>query len=365
MALCNMGAIFWPEPTLISERWLLVDAAAEKAAMRFFCPKGGQLDGLRFYVSVTTGGILRVSFQDLDAATGLPDGVEDEFVDVSISTSGYYWAAPMRKAGSPRTVTVGEWLGAVFSFPSYVAENMSLKLMQGQPANIGSVATQALWYSGAAWSVKEYSRLALRYTDGSFGYMLGNVQAGSEQYGILYPPAERGAKITLPFACKVSGLYAAGQSNRPITSLHLYASDGLTELASASFPKKAALADQYSLDPALFSVPVQLQPGTYYLGARTTDATNGMQIFWLEFDDPNEMVQLAGGGYFYGAYRANQTASWTVYNNQYPRMGLIISALPDAGCLPPELKLVGWRKLVVDVSERLREVAVPTRRREV
>ncbi|MGQ9573565.1 MAG: hypothetical protein ACUVV3_10375, partial [Dehalococcoidia bacterium] len=64
---------------------LTVDASGEKAAFVFRVPATGTLKKVAFRTGgVTHNQTIRVSFQDVNSLTGYPDGVVDQWRDISI-----------------------------------------------------------------------------------------------------------------------------------------------------------------------------------------------------------------------------------------------------------------------------------------
>src|SRR3989304_561487 len=81
MALQTIKGLWLPQPLswfIPTNVSFLIDAAAEKVAFIFKVPKTGTLESVSFVLGpVTTGDTLKISFQDVDVATGNPDGSGD------------------------------------------------------------------------------------------------------------------------------------------------------------------------------------------------------------------------------------------------------------------------------------------------
>jgi hypothetical protein len=66
----------------------LLDASGKKIAHVFQAPKTGVIDTVEFYCGpATLTGALKISFQDVSVANGNPDGVTDQYVNVSSLTA--------------------------------------------------------------------------------------------------------------------------------------------------------------------------------------------------------------------------------------------------------------------------------------
>lgn len=127
---------------------LLIDAAGEKVAIVFRAPKTGTLDRAEFKLDAVTQAPvsgLRVSFQDVGAADGNPDGTQDQFRTVPQgSISAGAWVVPGlmtsdgTDGGTKRSVTKGDLIAFVVEFDSFAAgDSLEVRCM-GQGANFNT-----------------------------------------------------------------------------------------------------------------------------------------------------------------------------------------------------------------------------------
>jgi hypothetical protein len=158
----------------------LLDAATEKYAMVFRAPKDGSIATIGFKLGVvTTGDTLRVSLQNVDPATGNPDGTADQSGTVVVaSADDNTWKTAI--LGSARVVTLGELLCLVIDFNSFVAGNLEIQAIQAA-AGGSRYGFQNSCYNthqvGGSWtkSVSTLPCIDIAYNDGSRAHIIGNV----------------------------------------------------------------------------------------------------------------------------------------------------------------------------------------------
>jgi len=158
---------------------VLMDASAEKVAMRVFVPRSGTLDAFEFRSSLvtnTSNGV-KISFQGIDAS-GNPDGT---VLAYRVVTPAVGWNTPAKMtsdgtdSGTPLTVARGQILYCVVEFQSFVSgDAVEVSSMGG----INSINNIFVNQFTSSWS-KIADRglyMTLRYSDGSyvapFGYNL-------------------------------------------------------------------------------------------------------------------------------------------------------------------------------------------------
>jgi hypothetical protein len=148
-------------------------AGQPKIAFYLHAPRSGTLDSIEFKLGVvTTPAALKVSIQDINLATGDPDGVVDQFgVIPATAIVAQAWVTTTltldgTATGTKRTVTRGDWLAVVIEFN----------------AGLGSLFFN-MTLSGSAWDYLEHVKFftsawiwpsptlpcyVLKYTDGVY-----------------------------------------------------------------------------------------------------------------------------------------------------------------------------------------------------
>lgn len=168
----------------------LFDGGTDQLAFILTVPKTGTLDRFEFRTGAVTtwptNGI-RCSFQDIDTATGNPDGTQDQYRDIVTALSANAWvdseypgAGTLEVGGADgggkRAVTRGQKLACVIELVN-TGDTTSFNV-----SSISTVAARAELNgylphmrhnaSGAyAQQGSDISIVALKYNDGTFGYV--------------------------------------------------------------------------------------------------------------------------------------------------------------------------------------------------
>jgi len=244
---------------------ITLDALGEKWAAIFRVPKTGTLGKIWFYVrGITTAQDLKVSFQDVDPATGDPDGTVDQYR--VITPTSYSWnrtgliTSDGTDTGAKRSVTKGDLLAVAIEFGS-VAGDLVIAYIGGDVAWRDTCYLDS--YTTGAWVRSSSPFLALEYDDGSCVPILGaychfaNTITASVAAG-----AEGGTRGKVPFKCRAAGLYfALGHSTSTSFQVTLYASDGVTVLGSVTQDSDVGVGKGKTspyIGAWMFSTPISL-----------------------------------------------------------------------------------------------------------
>ena len=164
----------------------LIDASAEKIAFIGIMSKTCTLNKLCFLLStVTTGDTLKLSFQNVDLATGDPDGVVDQFATVVIAdTDDNKWICTDTSpasglvtsggngAGSGRSVTIGDIVAGVVEFNSFVAGSLFLKSFETTLPTWDPAKNIYFTHFTTAWTKFDFTpAFAMGCDDGTYQYM--------------------------------------------------------------------------------------------------------------------------------------------------------------------------------------------------
>jgi len=318
---------------------ILLDASAEKAAFIIQVPKTGTLQRFEFLTGTavqTPANGLKCSFQDVDLATGDPDGTIDQFRP-SVSSGTDVWVVPGvitsdgTDSGTKRSVTRGERLACVVEFQSFLA---------GDSINIRVVNLDANVFMGnppypdqftAAWSkLSEGLVMALRYDDGTYETILGACypfeQIGSDAFNI---DSGGGDEIGLAFSfespVRVGGYYMRADLDA-VADLVLYDKDGVTALDTMSLDPdvRTTAGSQYHIvrsptDRLLDANDVYrviLKPTTTTNVNLSNFSTNGADL----------LNTMEGGSKWYYTLRVNN-GTWADSLSQRPFMGIIVTGI--------------------------------------
>jgi len=246
-----------------------IDALGEKVSVVFRAPKTGNLAKIWFRVgTITTAQDLKISFEDVDLATGDPDGVVDQYRVMAPGTANSWKQTPLitsdgTDTGAKRAVTIGDYLTAVIEFDT-VAGNLQIQGVTCA-SRVGYLNTCYLDnYLTGGWvrASTVNPMFALEYDDGSVAPIMGAYVFDVSSGAWMNMGTELGTRGKVPFKCRAKGLYfAVGQYNSTSFELRLYASDGTTILASVSHDRDVGTgkgSDVGNVGAWLFSSPVNL-----------------------------------------------------------------------------------------------------------
>jgi hypothetical protein len=314
---------------------LTATGATDYAVWIVRVPKAGTLATVGFRTgTVTTPADLRVSFQDVTTATGLPDGSVDQFCDVaSGSVTANTWLTTGNvthdgsSGGTKRTVSQGDLLAVVVKFASG-AGNLQ----------IVDVSLDETWNFPFSLTLGGTKRprantLFLTYDDGSYARFVGAVYPWSgftaQSVATNTTPDEVGNRISLPFTCKVNGCWIKTNVTGSFEMV-LYDTDGTTVLAQSGTQTTGLRQAANPLPSAIpFTSEVELDAGSVYrLVLKPTTTTT---LLAYNFDVP---VAAAMGAIELGTdcYSTSRTdaGAWTDVNTKRYFMGLRVSQV-DTG----------------------------------
>jgi hypothetical protein len=313
----------------------LLNASGERAWFVIQCPKAGTLDWFEYRTSTVVDNPdngMQSSFQTVDPATGFPDGVVDQFRDVTAAFASNTWITPPgvmtddgTNTGVKRTVTRGEWLACVINFVSFTAGdaiNIAVLAVNASSQTIASTMYPGSNTSGS--DVKDTTNLpilALKYADGTYAEfdvpIWPLLTLNSRTFNSGSTPDERALRLVPDIAARSCGAWVRADIDGPADVVLYDAADAV--LAS------------YSLDPEIRSVNNGV-PMRVYWSANVAAAVNrlslkptsGTNIISYDFDVPSaaHMACVSGGAAWYGSTRTDAGA-WTDTTTQRPLMGLI------------------------------------------
>lgn len=314
-----------------------VSSGTPKKAFIFRIPKTGTLDKVELWFrAVATAQDVKISFQDIDPATGNPDGVVDQFrVIPSASVSGTGWKVPGlitsdgTDSGTKRSVTIGDTLCAVVEFDSTVG-SIGVGVLAKNSSVLGTngLAFDAS-YNGSAWSRgNDYPILILKYDDGTYvspgPWILPAIVMNTRTYNSSSTPDERGLSFSLPWDVGVTGAWVATNLTGD-ASIVLYDSDGTTVLRSVALDKDTDV-NAVSVAVVSFASQVTLTANTTYRLTVLPTSTTNLSMYEWGVNAAALMAGFPGGTSMIGTTRTDAGA-WTADDTARPMMGLLISAI--------------------------------------
>jgi len=342
MALVSIGgSIFYPsfeaQPSA-NESPLLMDAAGEKVAYIFSAPETGNLARVRFQTGVvTTGDTLKISFQDVDPATGFPDGTADQYRTLVVADTDDNKAlysgiisSDGTDTGTKRAVTLGEMVAVVFEFNNYVAGNLNLVQRFSYYNSYLTGLCYALLYT-TSWAKQNsaFPRLAVEYDGGTYPMIVGcnaAVNRITEQaFSSSSNPDERGNVIVPPFDATCSGLWASVTLDA-VADLILYDS---ANNVLGSFSLDPDIRPATSAYNTFAPIPaVTLAAGSLYRVSIKPTSTSTMRAYLADYVANAVLAALSGGTNVYSTTRV-VAGGWTDANTKRYLCGLILSQLDD------------------------------------
>lgn len=342
------GGMWIPKPppfaTAIPEfSSLLMSALGGKVAFRFQVPRTGTLDRFEFRIGASTQlptNGLKVSFQNVDTATGDPDGSADQYRVVT-GLSANSWIVPGlmtddgTDTGVKRSTSRGAWLACVIEFQSFSA----LDVVNVSALNLSSTAllagpAYADRYT-AAWAKQTVGIImALKYDDGTYEYIHGEVWPIKD----LWTGGTEGEAVDLAFSLPTDALlggvyvrmqYTAAQ-NDILTITVTRESDG--EVMDTLFVDSAIQAStavqtyffRFWHDPALTDqAETLLRANEVYILSIEPDVANTISFYGFEVNSAELMDALEGGQSFHVWDEPNQAHVIT----KRPWMGLLLTGV--------------------------------------
>lgn len=345
MALVSIPPLFWPGMlTGLNSYTALTaatfDAATDKYAFVFQCPKAGTLDRMEWLIGAITtwptGGV-SVGWQNLTetATPSVPSGAMTHSVNVTVSPGAGWWNPGSFVTGgsSKRTVSRGEVLACVVEVTSGTT---SFTLMQiddvATALTLGQFPYRLFNSTGSYAYSQDYPTVALFYDGESnptpIHPIVLPVSAMATRTVSSANPKYAGLYWTAPVACKVSGMWIRADIDA-ITKFAMIADNAGTPLASATWDNDRRGQNANGFQAIWFDTEVTVAAGDVrrFIIDNNASATTAIVAYWT----------LPGAGYR-AAWPHGIGASWTQSNDgttwsqtttEMPLCGPIITALDD------------------------------------
>lgn len=340
MALTSLGGgMFMPKPENFpaNNANQLLDASGEKLAAVFRVPKTGTLAKVRFRTAtVTTGDTMKVSFQDVDMATGNPDETADQYRTVSVASGDdSTWISTGlittdgTDSGGLRSVTRGDLLAIVIEYDSYASGNMNI-LTSLPPIDYGNGCYTTL-KTGGTWVKTSGSQgcFELEYDDGTLAYsdtLMPGVNT-SNTIASNTTPDEIALYFRFPVGVTVGGAFVIIDLDAACDVV-LYDTDGTTALATVSLDSDVRATTAVNGTMVVFPSEIDLTANSYYyLSIKPTTTTAvGYRYMTVRATGSMDMFDLGQN-----AYLAQRTDAgvWAGTTTQRPRMSLLVTKVHD------------------------------------
>lgn len=353
---------------------LLIDAAAEKGAWVFACPKAGEIVKIGFRIAAMTvnaNSKIRVGIQTVSTSTGAPSGtywdggiayadvlgstlsanawntVEIPSTTISSSDVGINKMAVVIEYGTTSTPNDGFTAGDTIQVSAMAIGGRLLPI--GQQYLTGWAAKILLPFCG------------LEYDDGSYPYIPGVMPFNATPAALTYKsdstPDEVGIRIYSPFAFSVNGFWMTSNA-APAADLQVVLYTGDTEIEAFTADKdilRGSIGPYYSH----FNASHTLAANTVHrLTIKPTSTTTGnCKPYEVTVANAALMYALPGGIAGTSVYKTERTDGgvWTDTNTKRVLMGLILDGI-DIPTLPAAADVI--EGAAGDVTGTYHEAAV-------
>lgn len=360
MAIVNFPTpIVYPDmPAGVSNVWVLsqlrIQTGVPKAMAVFVIPRTGTLDQVEFRLdTIGVNQAIKISFQDVSATDGNPDGVIDQFRVVPSASLAVGWITPGlltsdgTNTGTKRSVTIGDLLAVVLEFDSTLGDvrfntvqlNSSSNLWPGGSAYTGT-------NNGSAWTKSpNIFPAALKYDDGTYAYLSPVAPPmaavlNTRTVSSASSPNERGLSFQLPMTVAVAGAWAS-IARAGDCQVVLYDTNGTTVLASAVLDKDTQPQGGGPSVTIVPWAPVTLLANTPYRLTVLPTTTTSINVYDVSVAANAYLAAMAGGVNFYLTTRTGAGA-WSQTTTLRPLLGLLIAGVDVGALSAPAAATVGF-----------------------
>jgi hypothetical protein len=286
-------------------------------------------------VTFNAASVLRVSFQNVSATDGNPDGTQDQYRDMT-TLSANSWTTPGlmtsdgTDGGVKRSVTKGDILAFVVEYQTFTAADSvqtSYILGSGITNAAGTFPYHSLFTASWVKNLSSYV-LALKYDDGTYHFPSGCYPASALNtvtFNNTTNPDERGLLFQLPFPATLEGLYWRLDLDNDADLIIYDASDVAQRTFSLDKDIRSSSAGQWN--NIIFSSPLDLAANTNYRAViKPTSASN---ISTYDWDAGVSLNNFIGGSTWKHTTRNDGAGAWTDSATKRPWMGLILNGFDD------------------------------------
>lgn len=320
-----------------------MNASGDRIAFIVQIPKSGTLDKFELRISAMANNPdngIRFSFQDVAAATGNPDGVQDQFRDYVTALVANTWITPGlitsdgTDTGAKRSVTRGQWVACVIDFVSFVAsDSFSISTLRTDTiwggASYSADGTTGSYVKGSASMVPI---LALKYDDGTYAHFGGDMvfpiqTINTISIGTGSTPDEVAMKFSLPYKARVAGAWF-WMNNAQDAEVILY-DNASSVLANHVYDKDLNIGGATILPRRVyFSSSIQLSAGTTYRLALKPQAASTCSFYSYVCPSSAYMDAMPwGAGNVYSS--RTDAGAWSDGTAEQLLCGLILDGLSD------------------------------------
>ena len=345
MAIQQLNGVFVPVPPVRSSAApnayenadFTMNASGDRMGFVIRVPKTGTLHSFEFRtgtVSNNPDNGLRLSFQDISLTTGNPDGVVDQFCDLTGTISSNSWQTPPgpltddgTSGGVKRSVTSGDLLGCVIDFVSFTAGDA---LQISNIENITNLLRMNIYVSNGATGtyIKETGAtpvMSLKYDDGTYASLNGMILPASALGAVAFAsnstPDERGNRLVVGADISCSGAWVHMNGNSTDSELTLY--DSSSNILAVNTIDGSQLVTQIGIYEATWASPVTLAADEVYRLALKPTTTTTVSLYSFDVPSAAHMAGAPPGAEWYSTSRTDG-GGWSDVSTTRNHMGLIL-----------------------------------------
>lgn len=318
-----------------------IDASGEYVAWIFQAPKTGTLKSCEFNIETVGNNPdngLRVSFQNVGASDGLPDGTQDQYVDIT-GTVSTGWQAPGLMThdgtggGTPRGVTSGDIIACRVDFVSFTAgDSVTLRpFVANSQGGYGRTMPYIVFNGAKSGDTDGSLNVAIKYSDDSFATIAGALPLLSStllSYWAPSSPDEYALRLQVPVGVRVVGAWGYFDHNGT-PELVLYNSGG-SILTSLTLDPDVQELSSASTRYYTFPDAIDLDASTTYYLALKAGGDDLVGLYQSTVSSAAIFGAWPGGTEMYQASRTDGGA-WTATTTARPILGLIVDAIEAGG----------------------------------
>jgi hypothetical protein len=324
-----------------------LDAAAHFVACVFRVPKAGNITKVGFLITASTvKDDVLVTLHTVDLATGLPEAgaykgaAVGTLASADVSNAFKWVALGTQATAAVKGDVVAAKIGLTFVDGVISIGHSAYCLGDGQYNSTFQPAYALVDLGAGSWTKKTLIPIiGIEYDDGSIEQICGaypfSALTAISTWSSEHTPVFIGNKLTLPFKCRVSGLWASIDGDGDFT-LHLYDTDGYTELGSVACDKDVRAGTAIAMVQGRLATPVTLTVGgTYYLAVEPTTTDHcAIQTFTVTDDGANKAMAAVPFGesiqYIQlDAAPSSGSHAWAATATRRAMCGLLVDQLDD------------------------------------
>lgn len=332
------GTISWPAPTPflaatnMAFSQTLLDLTGEMTSGIGQIPVTGTITKIGFATgTVTVGNSMTCRLETVDATTGDPTGtayggMTQGTVAIADGDDNVWKLCTLAVGAS---AVQGDLVAVVIGFDTWVAGNLNIQRIANTTLAVMGTSYSDLFTAGAWGKSSGWPAMTLDY-GGTYYPVAGffpTYTLTAATYNSGASNDEGGNIITLPFKCRVAGVWFYGGVVGGLTA-KLYDTDGSTVLASTVVDKDQQTATTNGYHVVRFTSGITLNAAGAYRATILAAGASSEVMYNIDVDTAAAMGAHLGGSNIHFTTR-DGGGSWTQTTTRRAMMGLLIDQVDD------------------------------------